>query len=364
MVERKQTQLMDIKILDAEQGIVEALVNSMGVKDTDNDILAPESFNETIDSIRDGFPVTVLLGHDPSKVVGKVIDAAPIRYGDSMKLYNKIQFNMDTQLGRETFSNVAGEYISQYSVGFNIKENGSRYVQLDDEPVRVIDAVDWVETSVVLRGASPNTGTLSAKSDEEKGAIAYRETPTTDVPWDGPATQAEIPNDAGAEVLRRYYAYVDDDGDQDAKSSYKFIHHDYPSGAANLRACSNGIGVLNGGRGGTTIPESSIDGVYQHLRSHIESASEEAPPLERSDDDEERRRRRYSADSHHNKANPELRDGFAATDDAPPGEAWMPVTDETRAQVLEAEDFRRRLLGIRVQINRVKQRLTNEGKTQ
>jgi hypothetical protein len=44
-------------------------------------------------------------------------------------------------------------------------------------------------------------------------------------------------------------------------------------------ACSAGIAVLNGGRGGTSIPDDDVSGVYAHLAKHITDADLEAPEL-------------------------------------------------------------------------------------
>jgi len=176
MTEYKTFEVAEVKVIDEAQGIVEALTNSMGLVDSDNDVIDTGAFQN---SIANNMPVTVLLGHDASKVVGKVIDAREINTGSgTAKLYNKIQFNLDTQLGRDTFSNVAGGYSKEWSVGFNIPEGGAEFANVDGFRRRYIKDVDWVEVSSVIRGASPNTGTLSAKSDNNE--ITEPETESAD----------------------------------------------------------------------------------------------------------------------------------------------------------------------------------------
>ena len=342
MLVHKVSQLENVKILDGQEGIVEAFVNSMGQPDSDGDIIVPSAFDS---SIQQNMPVTVLLGHDPSKVVGKVLEAHAIHFGDSAKLYNKIQFNLDTQLGRETFSNVAGGFIKEWSVGFNIPDGGSGFETEGASTYRVIKDLDWVEVSSVIRGASRQPATLSAKSP-----IPYEATATTDDPWDGPATIASIPNDSTADTLREYYAYVETGANPDAKSSYRFIHHEHPSGEANLRACSSAIAVLNGGRGGTTIPEDQIRGVYNHLRRHLEAADREAPELKIDIEDDERRRREYQESGHQHKEAIEHAPVLSADDEQPIiSEAYVPSTDEARRQVEEAlERYRARSIGFRL----------------
>lgn len=114
-------------------------------------------------------------------------------------------------------------------------------------------------------------------------AIPVHHTDTSDGAWDGPANEARLKLDQPESYYRRAYAWQDPDGDPQTKAAYRFIHHEVDSdgniGAANLRACSTGIAVLNGGRGGTTIPEGDRRGVWRHLAAHLEDAGREAPEL-------------------------------------------------------------------------------------
>jgi hypothetical protein len=117
------------------------------------------------------------------------------------------------------------------------------------------------------------TRTLTVcKSYVPMPAIAPHSTPTSAGTWDGPAAEASLPN----ADLARFFAWRDPDGDPTAKATFRFIHH-HPAGAANITACQTGIGVLNGGRGGTTIPPGDRRGVYAHLARHLRDADLEPP---------------------------------------------------------------------------------------
>ena len=59
--------ISDAKVLDDRAGIVEAYVNTMGIRDADGDIIDPAAFNA---SIKSNLPIPVLAGHDQSKLVG------------------------------------------------------------------------------------------------------------------------------------------------------------------------------------------------------------------------------------------------------------------------------------------------------
>lgn len=123
----------------------------------------------------------------------------------------------------------------------------------------------------------------------EFGAVGVHDTATSDGSWDGPANEARLPSPLTMAQARAAYAWFDSDRVEDGeivKDACRFIHHEVSAdgspGAANLTACSTGIGVLNGGRGGTTIPTSDRQGVYDHLAAHLRDADREPPPLQMS----------------------------------------------------------------------------------
>ena len=161
-----KTVKSEVSTVDASEGIVEAYVNSMGVIDHDGEIIELGAFDQ---SIQKGGQ-SVAWFHDQSAPVGKVIDAAPIQLSnddDSARQQGRLkavmQFNLNTQRGREAFADVEFGSVKEWSVGFRALEDDLE--RLDGgENVRVIKNLDWVEVSPVLRGASPDTLTITAKS--------------------------------------------------------------------------------------------------------------------------------------------------------------------------------------------------------
>ncbi len=158
----------DVKVIDGAEGIVEAYVNSMGVVDHDGEIIQFDAFNASIE--KGGQSVAWF--HDQSSPVGKVIDAAPIElgYGDyddedfkKGRLKAVMQFNMNTQRGREAFADVQFGSVKEWSVGFRSLDDNIERLSNGDN-VRIIKSLDWVEVSPVMRGASPDTQTIISKS--------------------------------------------------------------------------------------------------------------------------------------------------------------------------------------------------------
>ena len=114
------------------------------------------------------------------------------------------------------------------------------------------------------------------------GPVRPHSTDTSTKTWSGSRAQSRL-GDAPSKTLRTAYAWVDPEGDPEAKASYKFIHHEIGSGgevgAANVKACTSGIGVLNGARGGADVPAEHRKGIYAHLAKHVRDAGEEPAPL-------------------------------------------------------------------------------------
>ena len=105
-------------------------------------------------------------------------------------------------------------------------------------------------------------------------AIPYKKTGTKDGTWNAGDAEKHLKSDEAD--LRMCFAWVDPEGNPDAKGSYKFPHHfvasDGAVGDASIAACHSAIAVLNGGMGGADIPEGDKQGVYDHVAHHLKDA--------------------------------------------------------------------------------------------
>lgn len=269
----------------AAEGDFRATFATFGTKDWDGDVTVAGAFTQN-QAVR-----IAAWGHNWGVLpVGK-----GTIHADSHRAWVDGSFFLDTAAGADTYRTVKqlGD-LQEWSYGFIITKWSVG--QHDGAKVRFLEGLDVFEVSPVLLGAGIGTGTARIKAaptpDAEpppevepaagtKRAIGAHSTGTSTGSWDGPANERRLPNDAAA--LRRAHAWMDGDGDPAAKATYKFGHHEVSGsgsvGAANLTACSSGIAVLNGGRSGTTIPDSDRQGVWAHLARHLRDGSREPPPL-------------------------------------------------------------------------------------
>ena len=113
--------------------------------------------------------------------------------------------------------------------------------------------------------------------------LGTHHTTTTLGLWDGATAESRLATDARAATFRAAFAWADDNGSPDAKTSYRLLHHEFDvdgnPGAANITACRSAIAVLNGERTGTSIPAHDRRGVYEHLATHIRDAGLNPPEL-------------------------------------------------------------------------------------
>lgn len=243
---------------------------TLNVKDHDGDVTVPGAFHDGQETIIEAWNHT----YDQLPVGKAVIHEV------GSKARAEGRFFLDTQGGLEHYRVVKQlGSLQEWSYTFEIEK--SEQGDFEGEKVRLLRGLDVWGVAPVQRGAGIDTRTVSIKG--AKGALASHSTATSDASWDGPANETRVRSDEGLAYYQRIYAWRDPDGDPGVKSTYRFIHHEVGAngepGAANIRACQTGIGVLNGSRGGTTIPNADRQGVWNHLARHLRDADLEPPEL-------------------------------------------------------------------------------------
>jgi Escherichia/Staphylococcus phage prohead protease len=112
------------------------------------------------------------------------------------------------------------------------------------------------------------------------GVMRVHHTKTSENDWNGSEAESRVVDDP--RVFRREFAFVDRRAPEN-KTDAKFPHHLVSKrgavGAASVRACFNGISILNGGRGGADVSERDRRGIYKHLAAHLRDAGREPADL-------------------------------------------------------------------------------------
>lgn len=157
-----------VKALDEAQGILEAVVNVYNLVDHGGDRVLLGCFKDSIARRR---PYGCVY-HDWQRPVAKTLDARELSPGDPLLpdeirdyggLYVKAQFNLETQDGRETFSNLARGVLDQFSIGYSVIEDR----KAKDGATELVRG-DLFEWSPVLWGMNPATAVVSVKDLQQK----------------------------------------------------------------------------------------------------------------------------------------------------------------------------------------------------
>lgn len=177
LIRKSFPALTNLRPGDEEQGLVEAIVNTTGVVDLQKENLQPGCWTPILKAMQNGevdYP-TILWGHDWQIPVGKVLHAEELMPGDARLKSFKAgspagglrivgQYNLETQRGREAYSDVKGGYIKQWSVGY-LPDDGAKFDQKG--VLQVTGVAAWPEVSNVLVGASPGTHVTATKTAED-----------------------------------------------------------------------------------------------------------------------------------------------------------------------------------------------------
>jgi HK97 family phage prohead protease len=281
MKTKRAFPLASFKAKDKAGGTFEALVSVFGNIDVVGDRVLPGAFTKSLDRWEStGDPIPVIWSHmwdDPFAHIGKITTAVETKDG----LRVEGQIDMDKPFAAQVYDLMAERRVKEWSFAYDVIEEDRA-----KDGANELKELELFEVGPTLKGANPDTQLYGVKAvaaemeAQRKAAIRSHSTTTSDATWDGPAQEAKLPNEAAP--LKMAHAWQDPDGDDTVKDSYKFIHHfvtDSGVGAASTVACSTGIGVLNGGRGGTTIPDADRQGVYAHLKRHLTDDGRDAPPL-------------------------------------------------------------------------------------
>lgn len=174
-IQHKALPVTGFKVLSEDEGIVETIVSVTGIVDAVNDIIEPGAYAKTL---AQRLPKGVW-SHDWDTPIARTLSAEELLPGDSRlpkqtkdgkpwpreagAVMVTAQFNLETQRGREAYSDVKffGDG-QEWSIGYNVPRGGANVESKTG--IRRINTLDWYEYSPVLFGAMPEAVTRSVKS--------------------------------------------------------------------------------------------------------------------------------------------------------------------------------------------------------
>jgi uncharacterized protein len=173
----KSMPAFETKVVDADLGIVEAIVNVTGLIDLGGDVIMAGAFAKTI--TERSRKMRVLNSHktwDVLSVVGVCLEAREVGRNElpaeiltqfpeaSGGLWTKTQYLLNTPEGRGVFERIKAGALDEYSIGFEVLQDEYKDL-MDGRFIRIIKEVKMWEYSPVIWGMNQATATTGVKSD-------------------------------------------------------------------------------------------------------------------------------------------------------------------------------------------------------
>ena len=158
----------NVKAVDDDLGTFEAYVSTWSL-DLQNDRIVPGAFKKTISELearrgkRDGgFLLPVLYMHDPHNPIGGLFAMEE----DEVGLFVKGLLDLTTEQGKRAFSGLKKGYCNSFSIGYRTRKD-----HMERSGVRILEAVDLIEVSVVSFPANPEARATGVKEFEDARAL-------------------------------------------------------------------------------------------------------------------------------------------------------------------------------------------------
>lgn len=148
--------LIDVRIKDADLGLVTAVISTFGVIDRDGDVTSKSTFTQ-------GAPV-IVSGYGHSSWEGALpIGKGTIRTTDTEALAD-LEFFLEEPHAKAAFG-VIKRLGAQQEWSYSLLDTKAHRGQLDGMPANFLESTLVSEVSPVIKGASINTRTLAVKAE-------------------------------------------------------------------------------------------------------------------------------------------------------------------------------------------------------
>lgn len=156
MIYKYKQNGLEVKDIDAKQGIITGYFSAFGNVDSDGDIMMPGAFKR---SIEDWGPagkgrIKHLMNHDPSQPLGKILELKEDGYG----LYYRSQIGKH-RLGQDFIKMVESDLIKEHSIGFRTLRE-----QKSNDANEIHEVMLFEGSSLTAWGANDATPVINMKS--------------------------------------------------------------------------------------------------------------------------------------------------------------------------------------------------------
>ena len=237
--------------------------------DFNGDIILPGAFKRSLDLQGNKRPL--YFEHIPHELLG----AGFVEEDDTgLKINGEI--NLDTQIGKEQFSNMQKGYLDTMSIGYMTVLadfiGSTRYLK---------EMALW-ETTLTTLPAMPDARV------EAKSVVPFQDLPIApdDTVWNAPAAASRVSEWAGGPdkekvdwgKYKKAFLWFDEDNPTKF-GSYKLGIGDIVGGSLKAipKAIFSVAGVLNGARGGVDIPSDDKDKIWNQLQRYYKKMDKEMP---------------------------------------------------------------------------------------
>ncbi len=261
-------------------GVIEGHISTFGNVDRDGDVIGRNAFDRTLVDLKASNKIflPMLWQHRLDIPIG----GFPIKdmHIDDKGLFVVGEVNKATEKGRDAFALLKQGVITDFSIGFFVKERKT------ENGVQILEEVELLEASLVTIPANPmaNVTTVKTVVPFQNLPIARIDgEPNTSLSWDSSAAVMRIrmltgSDDEPTRQFRNAFLWFDGD-DAESFGAYKLPIADVINGRMTVvpRAIFAAAAALAGARGGVDIPDDQRPGVIANLNRYYDKMGLESP---------------------------------------------------------------------------------------
>jgi HK97 family phage prohead protease len=277
-IERKVVSFNLTEVYEKEKegskyGYIKGYASTYGNVDRGDDMVMKGAFTESLERYReDGRHIKLLYQHDSKEIIG-IIPLKQVK--DTEKgLWVEAEINLDVQRGRETYSLCKQMAIWAFSIGYSVDEYGY------DGDVRQLKKVTLWEISTVGEPMNEKAKIVYVKA--VSGVTTLPLAPQ-DHPWSANAAIMRVRKftdsiEKPSEKYKKAFMYYDAETPDDF-TSYKLPYADVIDGKLHAvpRAIFAIAAVLNGARGGVSIPDSDKEKIKRIINDYYDKMDLDSP---------------------------------------------------------------------------------------